>query len=202
MNSISISLQDKINIGLARALGFVCHSTPYTAGRVHQVWESPFTSWYYRELSVPDFCNGWTHMQMLVKAMERIGYGNFKLMKLGKSHWISSFACNKGPCTDHGTDFHNWHGAQDVFGENPGQAAAFAAVKAIATGTRVSTKETWKENGVLKEATTHHNLNVDDIAEIVKIVDGHSAAVIARRYPHLKGAESYDASDESTVRPS
>ncbi len=200
MTSLPDYLEDKINCGLAFALGFNMHVTKYTGGNVYQVWESPLTSWYYRDLAVPNFCGGWQHMKMLVKAMERIGYSNFGMMKLAKHHWTASFACNKGPCKDHGNKVCNWHGAHDVFGENPGQAAAFAAIKAIATGTHVFTKRIEKVGCVLTELTTQHDINVDEIAKIVKIIDGHIESVHNRHYPHLK--EKAHASDESTVRPS
>lgn len=174
MNTLSGHDEDTINNALACSLGFKPIAVEQD-NTIHTIWEGPLGISYYR-LFVPQFCSGWKNLRMLVKAMEICGFNKFQLQKLAKGHWIAGFTCNYGPCPTHGTDFHNWHGSETVFGENPAQAAAFAAIIALASGTKVTVKRMVGEPDVWP-------IKLDDA---VSLVNKHIKETQVRHHPWLR----------------
>jgi len=132
MNSLTSSDEDTINQTLAKCLGFKAHEVIKDLEH-HTIWDAPLGLTYY-SLFPPQFTRGWKWMKLLVRGMELSGYSGFELRRFSKRHWIAGFTCSLGPCLRHGTNTNDWHGSRAVPGENPGQATAFAAISALASG--------------------------------------------------------------------
>lgn len=166
MNSLSYDLDQLINTTLAESVGFNRIEITKDA-MVHNVWDGPLGINYYK-LFPPQFTAGWKHLRLLVKAMSLVGYAGFELRKLNKQHWSAGFNCCHGPCACHGTTTTNWHGARHVIGENPGQAAAFAALCTLATGKKVETRPDAPNRPIVIDLTTRF-----DFKPILAIVAAH-----------------------------
>lgn len=87
---------------------------------------------------VPAFSRNRAVAAQVVDRMEELGFCSFQLRGFFaptyKHGWSAGFVCNTGPCKEHGTNYHDWHGAQDVKGATECEAICLAALKAMKSG--------------------------------------------------------------------
>lgn len=172
MDNMTHDDSDEVNDSLALALGWDCIEIAKNS-TLHSIWQGPLGIKYY-ELFVPQFCNSRKYLHLLIKAMAIAGYTMFNLQKMGKRKWISSFSCPHGPCDIHDSQIDDCHGSSVTFGINPGQAASFAAIKALASGTQI-TRMPFDDDMFKQVSQVQFN-----IKKLLKIIDKHERMARSR----------------------